>query len=118
MSEKPMTWKQAMELAGAGIQRAADRAEREAPAFIQRAQAFVLIYLEAHGATSSEVVTDACKEAGIKSSDDRAFGAVYQGLAKRGLIEPAGFCLRRKGHGTAGGRLWRLRVAERECADA
>lgn len=98
----------AVALGQAGTQLAADRAEREQPGFQQRAQAFVLQYLAARGAASSEDITDACKAAGILPSEDRAFGSVYQSLNRRGQIAFAGFCARKKGHGTAGGRLWRL----------
>ncbi len=89
-------------------QRAADKAERADDGFRERAQAFVLGYLAQHGASSGELMTDAAKLAGIKPPDDRAFGPVYAVLARRGLIVAAGFCARRKGHGTAGGRVWRL----------
>jgi hypothetical protein len=39
--------------------------------------------------------------------DARAFGAVFLKLKRMGQIEEAGFVARTKGHGTAGGRLWR-----------
>ena len=89
-------------------ERAADKAERQDDGFRHRAQGFVLGYLAQHGASSGELMTDAAKLAGIKPADDRAFGPVYATLARRGLIVAAGFCARRKGHGTAGGRVWRL----------
>lgn len=88
--------------------RAADRAERADPEFRERAQAFVLSYLEERGVSSSELITDAAKLAGIRPPDDRAFGAVYKVLASKNRIAFAGYCARVKGHGTAGGRLWRL----------
>lgn len=94
-------------LGAAAAQLAADRADREDPGFSARAQAFVLDYLARHGTASGEDITDACKAAGIVPADDRAFGAVYSTLSRRGLIVFAGFCARRKGHCTAGGRLWR-----------
>lgn len=89
-------------------QRAADKAERLEAGFRERAAAFVLGYLAQHGISSGELVTDAAKLAGIKPPDDRAFGPVYASLSRKGRIVSAGFCARRKGHGTAGGRLWRL----------
>ena len=89
-------------------ERAAGRAERQDDGFRARAEAFVLGYLQQHGVSSGELITDAAKLAGIKPPDDRAFGPVYATLARRGQIVAAGFCARRKGHGTAGGRLWRL----------
>jgi len=87
---------------------AADKADRMEAGFSERAAAFVLGYLAQHGISSGELVTDAAKLAGIRPPDDRAFGPVYATLARRGRIVAAGFCLRRKGNGTAGGRLWRL----------
>jgi hypothetical protein len=87
---------------------ARDKAERADPAFSERAKAFVLSYLKANGVSSGELITDAAKLAGIKPPDDRAFGAVYGSLSRKGQIVCAGYCARVKGHGTAGGRLWRL----------
>lgn len=95
-------------LGAIGMRRAADHAERDAPGFSGRAQAFVLTYLAEHGISSSELLTDACQLAGITAADGRAFGSVYRTLARRGLIVFAGYCARAKGHGTSGGRLWRL----------
>ncbi len=87
---------------------AADRAERMEEGFREKAAAFVLRYLQQHGMSSGELITDAAKLAGIRPPDDRAFGPVYASLARTQQIVSAGFCARRKGHGTAGGRLWRL----------
>lgn len=89
-------------------ERAAKRAERQDAAFRDRAAVFVTDYLRAHSTASSEDITDAAKCAGIVPPDDRAFGPVYASLARRGRIAFAGYCVRRKGHGTAGGRLWSL----------
>lgn len=89
-------------------ERAAAKAQRQDDGFRERAAAFVLGYLQQHGTSSGELITDAAKLAGIKPADDRAFGPVYATLARAGKIVAAGFCARRKGHGTAGGRLWRL----------
>lgn len=73
-----------------------------------RARDFVLDQLRQHGPSSGEDLTDAAKAAGITPPDDRAFGAVFSFLSRKRAIEPAGFCERRKGHGTAGGRIWAL----------
>lgn len=91
-------------------ERCADKAEALEDGFKERATAFVLAYLERHGTSSGELITDAAKLAGIRPHDDRAFGPVYASLARSGQIVAAGFCARRKGHGTAGGRLWRRRA--------
>lgn len=90
------------------MQLAADRAERDEPGFCERAQHFVLAFLAQHGKASSEDITDACKAAGIVPAEDRAFGSVYGGLNRRKQIVCVGYCDRRKGHGTAGGRMWEL----------
>lgn len=75
--------------------------------FVRRAQRFVLEYLEANGAKSAEWLTLACREAGIlPPTDDRAFGAVYHGLARRGLIVKVGTAKRTRGNGTTGGNVW------------
>jgi hypothetical protein len=76
--------------------------------FSERAEAFVLNYLRNHGDTAGEVITDACKAAGIRPHDDRAFGPVYMRLARRGEIRKVGTCARHKGHLTAGGNVWGL----------
>lgn len=77
--------------------------------FLPRAKAFVLGYLERHGEASGEDIVNACKEAGIvPDSDDRAFGGAFLALSRRGVIEKCGACLRRRGHLTSGGNLWRL----------
>lgn len=90
------------------MQLALDLAERDEPGFCERAQRFVLAFLAQHGRTSSEDITDACKDAGIVPAEDRAFGPVYGGLNRRKQIVCVGYCGRRKGHGTAGGRMWEL----------
>jgi hypothetical protein len=88
--------------------RSLDRAERKDPTFGERARDFVVAYLGVHGQASSEIITNACKRAGITPPDDRAFGGVYQVLARRKVIRYVGPCPRFKGHGTAGGRIWAL----------
>lgn len=87
---------------------AADKAERMDDGFRERAHAFVLGYLAQHGPSAGEDITDAAVMAGIKPAELRAFGPVYATLARRGLIACVGYCARRRGHGTAGGRVWRL----------
>lgn len=85
----------------------AANAESRAPGFAALARAFALAYLRERGDSSGEAITDACKAAGVVPHDDRAFGPVYAGLARDGLIERVGHVARRKGHGTAGGNVWR-----------
>ena len=77
--------------------------------FVAEAREFVLGFLAGRESAPGEEMTDACKAAGIvPAKDDRAFGAVYLGLAREGKIVKCGFCLRKKGHGTGGGCIWRL----------
>lgn len=76
--------------------------------FRESARTFVLDYLREHGATPGEVLTDACESAGIVAHDSRAFGPVYMSLSRQGLIEKCGTVARTRGHGTAGGNVWRL----------
>lgn len=94
-----------------GMRRALARAERDVDGFSERARQFVVQYLKEHGPTSSEVLTDACKAAGIKPEKDRAFGAVYRDLNKHNLIEFVEHCKRMKGHGAGGGSVWKARAA-------
>lgn len=83
-------------------------AEERAPGFKELAMAFVLAYLAQHGAQPGELVTLACKAAGIRPHDDRAFGPVYMSLARQGRIRKVGTCIRQRGHNTAGGNIWGL----------
>lgn len=82
-------------------------AEEACPGFADRAREFVLARLAA-GPASTEDLTDACVEAGIVPHDLRAMGPVIMKLARDRLIVKAGACVRRRGHGTAGGNIWRL----------
>lgn len=91
------------------IARVAQHAEETRAGFLDEARQFVIAYLSEHGATSGEQLTTACKAAGIKVHDDRAFGAVYAGLVRRGVIEKCGSVRRERGHGCAGGNVWGLR---------
>lgn len=78
-------------------------------AFTDQAKAFVIAYLTAHGTASGETLTDACMAAGIvPANGPRAFGAVYMSLSKRGQIVKCGTAVRKKGHLTSGGNLWRI----------
>jgi hypothetical protein len=92
----------------ASAERAQARAERAEPGFGERAQRHILFSLGHLTQASGEALTDLCKRDGITPPDDRAFGAVYAQMVRKGLIRCVGFVPRAKGHGTAGGRVWRL----------
>ena len=89
--------------------RVLEQVERSAgPQFASDAAAFVERFLSTRPeGASAERITDACKAEGIVPHDDRAFGPVYMRLARRGIIEKVRHVARAKGHGTAGGNVWR-----------
>ncbi len=84
-------------------------AQNAGPCFMARALKFVVSYLREHGEASGEKITDACWDAGIEAHDRRAIGPVLMRLSKDKLIEKAGTCIRKRGHGCSGGNLWRLK---------
>lgn len=57
---------------------------------------------------SGEALVDAAKRAGFRPHDDRSFGPVVAKLKRDAKIFQVGNCPRRRGNGTAGGRLYRL----------
>lgn len=103
-----LTLADALKARDEAMQQVEENAELVSPDFSERAQQFILAYLQRHGACSGEVLTNACLQAGIRPHDDRAFGPVYMRLSRSRKIEKAGFCVRKKGHGTAGGNIWKL----------
>jgi len=84
------------------------KAQRSDPAFVKKAQDAILEHLRVVGQASGEVLVDIAIARGARCADARAFGAVFSGLARKNKIRTVGFCLRDKGHGTAGGRVWGL----------
>lgn len=85
------------------------KAERVAGFDTDAAKAAILEALRtATQPLSGEELVDRCQRAGIVPHDARAFGSVFGCLARKRLIETVGFTTRAKGHGTAGGRLWRV----------
>lgn len=109
MSEQ-LTLADALKARDEAMQRVEENAEVISPDFSENAQRFILEYLLQHGESSGETLTNACLKAGIKPHDDRAFGPVYMKLSRAGRIEKAGMCVRKKGHGTAGGNIWKLKA--------
>ena len=102
--------RRAGETAGAACQAKAQAAGFDADA----ARAAVLELLRKAGRPmSGEELVDRVQERGLVPHDARAFGPVFQTLVRRGQIEAVGFAARRKGHGTAGARLWKATAASR-----
>ncbi len=85
------------------------KAQRSNPEFMDRASAAILAHLRIVGQCSGEILTEVARAKGAHCADARAFGAVFKRLSRLGLIQTVGFCLRARGHGTAGGRLWALK---------
>jgi hypothetical protein len=72
------------------------------------ARAAILEALAKSGrAMTGEELVDHCQRLGMVPHDARAFGSVFKKLVKDKQIVSVGFAARRKGHGTAGARLWK-----------
>lgn len=82
--------------------------ENAGSGFMARAKEFMLDYFEVNGEMPGEDASDACIKAGIEPHDQRAFGPVFKALIKAKKIERVGFCLRKKGHLTGGGSVYRI----------
>ena len=93
-----------------GMRRAERRAEREtAPGFSDRLAAYFYAVLLSRGPQTGEQLTDAACEAGLVPGDARCCGRAFQVLLTIGAeIVPGVDVPRRRGHGTAGGRLYRV----------
>lgn len=72
------------------------------------AASFMLDFLKRQGPTSGEMLVNQAKAAGFVPHDDRAYGAVFQSLVRKGLIRCTGYGVRLKGHGTGGSRTWEI----------
>lgn len=89
-------------------QRCIDKARRTDPFFAEKAEAAILAPLRVVRRASGEELTNIARAHGAVPHDDRAFGPVYGSLSRRGVIRTAAMCMRSKGNGTAGGRVWEL----------
>lgn len=87
---------------------------RASAEFVRKAKDFVIKFLQ-NGPASGEDITDACKAAGIRPRNDKAFGAVYMSLSRSGTIVKAGHAQRRKGHASDGGNIWKLSTPQQPC---
>ena len=82
-------------------------ADNSGPEFQQRAYEFCVSFFRGQQvAKSSEDATEAMIAAGIVPKDKRAMGAVIMKLLKNNMIQYAGACSRRFGHGSRGGSLY------------
>jgi hypothetical protein len=89
----------AQRCAEAAIRRGWDAAE---------ARRLILDALGDRGPTSGEDLVDLACARMERPHDARAFGAVFGALSRERRIVKHGHTRRRKGHGTAGGLVWRL----------
>lgn len=95
-----------------GIKRVEKNAREFDPVFASNAFGFIPAFLswQPDRKASGEVISDECVKKGIIPHDMRAFGPVFQKLVKAGIIEKTGeTCLRKRGNGTTGGNIWRLK---------
>ena len=76
--------------------------------FAAEARGHVLACLRGTEQMSGEEIVSVGESVGIRAHDARAWGPVFGWLSRKKLIVKAGFCQRLKGHGTAGGIVWRL----------
>lgn len=94
-------------LAEQAIGRVRRAAERERPGFTDDAADFIAGYLRRRAEPlPGELLVDVAQQAGFVPRDARAFGPVFQLLTRQRRIRQCGWCDRRKGHGSGGGRMW------------
>jgi hypothetical protein len=102
-----LAWAKTVDAGRAAGEACLAKAERVAAFDADAARAAILELLADGVARSGEQLVDHCQRLGLVPHDARAFGAVIGKLARQKQIEAVGFVARAKGHGTAGGRLWR-----------
>ena len=88
------------------------KAERHGDFNAEAAGAFMLEHLGKWGRSSSELLVNFAKLRGHVPHDDRAFGPVIAGLARKKQIRQVDSCARARGNGTSGGRVWALATPE------
>jgi hypothetical protein len=88
--------------------RCAAKADQRNPGFTFMARDFVLRYLTAHGRSAGEDIVDAATQSGIRAHDARAWGSVFGRLSGKHIRCTRSDLVRRKGHGTSGGKEWEL----------
>lgn len=108
MQQASLNFEAARERGEQGANACLAKARRADPEFSEKAAAAILSHLRVVRQASGEVLVDVAIAMGARCSDSRAFGSVFSTLARKGLIRTVGFCLRTKGNGTAGGRVWSI----------
>lgn len=110
MTGEQLTLEAAQAAGVQGMSLSLEAAQRKDPLFAEKAERAILAHLSACPGLqcSGEELVDIAKAKGAVPHSDKAFGAVFQALARRGFIRTVGFGLRRKGNGTAGARIWGL----------
>lgn len=108
MNQVALNFDAAREVGTQAANACTDKAQRADPDFTEKATNAILAHLRVVGEASGEVLTDVAIAHGARPHDQRAFGGVFAGLSRRGLIRTVGYCMRNKGHGTAGGRVWAI----------
>lgn len=88
------------------MQAAASNADRREPKFSERAAAYMYSILATRGPMAGEALTDACIAAGFDVTETRAYGAAFRLLVDRMGARVVRHCARRKGHGSAGGKVY------------
>ncbi len=78
------------------------KAQRIDPEFIQKAEKAILSHLHIVGEAKGEVLTEIAKAKGAIPHSDKAFGAVFKGMAFKRLIQKTGYAPRTRGHGAPG----------------
>lgn len=108
MTQLSLDWSRAQ--GDLGMRRAASSADRRMPDFSRRAGDYMLALLVARGPMPGEDLTDACIAAGFDPGDARAFGMAFRYILAHGA-RVTGYCARRKGHGSSGGKVYGIEGA-------
>lgn len=85
------------------------KASRLDPDFKDKAQKAILAHLNEVKQAPGETLTHVAKQAGAVPHNDKAFGAIFQSMARGGLIRKMGYCPRAHGHG-APGPVWGINL--------
>jgi hypothetical protein len=103
-----MTLPQSREAGEQASQACLDFAQHLDPDFPEKARTAILEHLRVVRRCSGEELVNIATAKGARAHDARAYGGIFSSLARAGLIRQSGSCLREKGHGTAGGRIWEI----------